>query len=101
MKYCEDCEGRCERKGKTVSFKRVCHRNEHPFKIPARYDYNLHRKISGRNAYDDSNYRKIIKADEGETRDLFLESPCRFRFTKLTLMAVFTFKIENSKVRVD
>ena len=32
MKYCEDCERRCERKGKTVSFKRVCHRNEHPLK---------------------------------------------------------------------
>ena len=66
MKYCEDCEGRCKRKGKTVSFKSVCHRNEHPFKLPARYDYNLHRKICGRNAYDDCSYRKIIKADEGE-----------------------------------
>ena len=66
MKYCEDRERRRERKGKTVSFKRVCHRNEHLLKIPARYDYNLHRKICGRNAYDDNNYRKIIKADEGE-----------------------------------
>ena len=67
MKYCEDRERRRQRKGKTVSFKRLCNRNEHPLKIPARYDYNLHRKICGRNAYDDSNYRKIIKADEGET----------------------------------
>ena len=35
-------------------------------KIHARYHCNLHRKICGRNAYDDSNYQKIIKADEGE-----------------------------------
>ena len=35
-------------------------------KIHARYHCNLHRKIYGRNAYDDSNYQKIIKADEGE-----------------------------------
>ena len=35
-------------------------------KIHARYLCNLHRKIYGRNAYDDSNYQKIMKADEGE-----------------------------------
>ena len=35
-------------------------------KIHARFHCNLHRKICGRNAYDDSNYQKIIKADEGE-----------------------------------
>ena len=35
-------------------------------KIHARYHCNLHRKICGRNAYDDGNYQKIIKADEGE-----------------------------------
>ena len=35
-------------------------------KIHARYHCNLHWKICGRNAYDDSNYQKIIKADEGE-----------------------------------
>ena len=29
IEYCEDYEGRCERKGKKVSFKKVCHRNEY------------------------------------------------------------------------
>ena len=83
MKYCEDCEGRCKRKGKTVSFKRVCHRNEHPFKLPARYDYNLHRKICGRNAYDDSSYRKIIKADEGEA---YADQSLKFGIFQLLLI---------------
>ena len=29
IEYCEDYEGRCERKGKKVSFKKVFHRNEY------------------------------------------------------------------------
>ena len=59
-------KGRCERRGKKVSFKKGFAIEMSTLKIHARCHCNLHQKICGRNAYDDSNYQKIMKADEGE-----------------------------------
>ena len=65
IEYCEDYEGRCERREKRFHLKRFAIEMS-TLKIHARYHCNLHKKICGRNAYDDSNYQKIMKADEGE-----------------------------------
>ena len=46
-------------------------------KIHARYHCNLHRKICGRNAYDDSNYQKIMKADEEFSAAIDLHALCK------------------------